>query len=846
MAGVGADRAPLDLSGRLQYIRNAVAKDVLLPMRLSVLTMGVIARWVRPAAFGAAAVAVCLAGSAAAHPGDGGGEMRFVEPPVSPAAVTVVADPPASATPVGARPVVSTPVEDDTDPAHDLTGEHGHSHVGEHAHAEEGTDDGENMAADYAVTVTGKFLPVNRGVGDQSIKVGKLAEVPRRNASQLLTLAPGVMLTNHGGEGHADQVFLRGFDAREGQDIEFSVDGMVVNDANNPHGNGYADLHFIIPELVESVRVMAGPFDPRQGNFAVAGSVDYHLGLAQRGVTTKYTGGSFNTHRLVLLWGPKTLDQHTFAGAELYTTDGFGPNRKAQRASVIGQHEGEFPGGARYRLMTQAYIGRFASAGVVRQDDYDAGRIGFFGTYDPRQGGDSQRYSLNFEVAKAFDDLFLRQQFFLAYRSLRLAENFTGFLLDGQTQYQQPHGQRGDLQENAFGGTTIGLRGSARYRRVIGSLPQEFEAGYYARGDISDAQQYRLDAATGAPYKTESDIASKTGDIGLFADLNARPLNWMGILGGVRADMFGYDVLNRCAVKTVRKASSTNPPGDASCFSQQALGDFREPYDRLATATFALMPRGSLVFGPFEGVKLSGSVGRGVRSIDPIYVTDNRETPFASVFAYEGGALFERTLATPLMPVQFSARAGYFETRVSKDLIFSEIAGRNTLGGASTRRGAVTNYRVTGAFFDHSTSFTYTRATFDDTGLLIPYVPDVVVRSDTAFFGDLPVKIDGSPLRMGGAVGITFIGPRPIPFGQRADIIFVTDVGLTFGWRFITVNATVRNLFNTQYKLAEFNYASDFRSQGQPTLVPARHFSAGEPLGVFGSIAFNFGGGQGP
>ena len=117
----------------------------------------------------------------------------------------------------------------------------------------------------------GRRPPPSRGASDFQIRVGELAEVPRANAAELLKLAPGILLTNEGGEGHAEQVFLRGFDAREGQDIEFTVGGVPINESGNLHGNGYADTHFIIPELVESLRVLEGPFDPRQGNYAVGG-----------------------------------------------------------------------------------------------------------------------------------------------------------------------------------------------------------------------------------------------------------------------------------------------------------------------------------------------------------------------------------------------------------------------------------------------------------------------------------------------------------------------------------------------------------------------------------------------
>src|SRR5205823_3573280 len=138
---------------------------------------------------------------------------------------------------------------------------------------------------------------------------------------------PGILLTNEGGEGHAEQVFLRGFDAREGQDIEFSVDGVPVNESGNIHGNGYADTHFIIPELIESLRIVEGPFDPRQGNYAVAGSFEFQLGLPQRGLLTKLSYGSFNTSRVLLAYGPPGGSSRTFTAAEIFQTTGYGANR---------------------------------------------------------------------------------------------------------------------------------------------------------------------------------------------------------------------------------------------------------------------------------------------------------------------------------------------------------------------------------------------------------------------------------------------------------------------------------------------------------------------------------------
>jgi iron complex outermembrane recepter protein len=691
------------------------------------------------------------------------------------------------------------------------------------------------------VQVRGRRHAPARGASDFDLRVDELARVPRQNAADFLKLAPGILLTNEGGDGHAEQVFLRGFDAREGQDIEFTVGGVPINESGNLHGNGYADTHFIIPELIESLRVLEGPFDPHQGNYAVAGSADYQLGLAQRGLTLKYTTGSFGSKRALFLWGPEGESNHTFGGAEIATSDGFGQNRDSQRASAMSQYEGRLGDRGSYRLAATAYATNYHTAGVIRQDDYDAGRKGFFDTYDPHQGGSASRFSLSGDLESHAGPTTFTQQVFVIARSMRLRENFTGFLLDVQTPLQNPHPQRGDLLDLDVTERTIGARGSARLRGTAFQLPQELELGYFARGDSVDASQQRIEAATNHPYLTEADLVSELGDIGLYADADLRPWRFLSLRGGVRADLFTFDVNDLCAVNSVSHPSPANPPGDASCLDQQGFGAHREPNQRSTTGSTALLPRASLLLGPIADLTLSLSYGTGVRSIDPSYITQDIKTPFASVRAYEAGLAYARALRA----VSVVARTVLFQTHVDKDLIFSETAGRNVLGIGTTRTGWLGALRLTGSFFDESANLTVTRSSFDDTHLLVPYVPDLVFRSDTAFFRELPWwTIRGRRVRGNLGIGVTYVGPRALPYGERSDPIFVVDGSTALAWSHYELGLSVTNLLDRRYRLGEFNYASDFRSvpDSTPTLVPVRHFTAGAPRALFATFAINFGG----
>ena len=687
------------------------------------------------------------------------------------------------------------------------------------------------------------------GVSDIHFVVGELFRShgsPSDNASKLLQSATPILLTNEGGEGHAEQVFLRGFDAGEGQDIEFSVDGVPINESGNLHGNGYADTHFIIPELVQALRVVEGPFDPRQGNYAVAGSADFELGLPKRGFLAKYTGGSYNTQRGLFLWGPEGMSDRTFAGAELYSTDGYGQNRDAVRGSAMAQYEGKLGEKGLYRVGAQAYSTHYHAAGLIREDDYKSGKIGFYDSYDLSsfareavpEGGDASRYSVWGALESRVGDTTLQQQVWLVKRDMRLLENFTGFLLDTQQPLQSLHGQRGDEIDLNVDSAMFGAKGSARFRTRAFGQRQELELGYFARGDVTHGTQQRLEAATGVPYLTETDLQSTLGDIGFYADANLRATKWINVRGGFRSDILTYDVLDNCAVRSVAHPSPTNPPIDQSCLDQQEFGRPREPNQRTSTASIVTMPRASIIAGPYKGFSVSASVGEGVRSVDPSYVIQNTGTPFASILAVEGGASFTHTFKDAIV----AARSVFFSTHVDKDLIFNESAGRNVIGAGTTRTGWVGATRVTGRHFDEAASVTFVRSTYDDTHLLVAYVPDVVVRSDTAVFGDLPIKIAGTKLKGSLGLGVTYVGPRALPFGQRSDDIFTLDATASLAWRNLELGVTGTNITNNQYRLGEYNFASDFHSQAQPTLVPERMFTAGPPLGIFANVTLRWGG----
>jgi iron complex outermembrane recepter protein len=688
------------------------------------------------------------------------------------------------------------------------------------------------------VEVRGTKPPPSRGAGDHRIDVGELAAVPRKSAAEFLKLAPSVFLIKDGGgEGHAERVYLRGFDAREGQDIEFTVGGVPINESGNYHGNGYADLNFIIPELVSRLRVVEGPFDPRQGNYAVAGSAEFELGSEQRGMTAKATYGSFNTARLLLMWAPEGQSPRTFAAADIFRSDGFGQNRDAWRARAMAQYEGKLGADTSFRISTAAYATEYHSAGLLREADVASGKKGFYDTSDTRQGGSGARAHLSTDIEARSGDTIYALQAFGIYRQLALRENFTGFLLDTQLARQEPHAQRGDLLDLSMTEGTVGFRGYGRHTFEVLGLKQEAELGLFARGDLVSGLQQRIGAASKNPYKTESAIDSKLADIGLYADFAVRLQSWLVLRGGLRADLFAYDVQDNCAVKDVSRPDEDDAPGDASCLSEQRFGAHREPNQHSTTTTIKPLPRASIGIGPFGGFTFSAAYGQGVRSIDPSYVTQDVETPFSQIDSGEVGASFAKSFEHATL----TAQSVFFATHVDRDQIFSETEGRATLAEGTTRAGWSASLRSVGDFFDVSGSVSLVRSRFDDTGLLVPYVPDIVARHDGALFHSL-FDLGGSPVEGRIGLGASFVGERALPYGQRSDVIFTLDAAIGAKWRFLDLEIAGTNLLDLEYRQAEFNYVSDFDPTNPATLVAARHFAAGQPLAIFGSVSGTLGG----
>jgi iron complex outermembrane receptor protein len=655
------------------------------------------------------------------------------------------------------------------------------------------------------------------GASDYRIEPGALVRVPRSDAQELLTLSPGVLLTNHAGEGHAASMFLRGFDAGEGESMETLLEGIPLNELSNHHGHGYADVTFIVPEIVRELRVVQGPFDPAQGDFAVAGTAEYSLGLRAPGLQVKSALGSFGRRRLFLGYRPPGERKRTFLGTNLERGDGFGVNRAFAKASVIGQYEAKLGQGTTLRTLAFLAAQRWDSAGAIPDAAYRARDLPcpsskdaqFFCTFDPHQGGSAQRAGLTTVLERTQPASYLRAQAFVGVRGIRTKENYTGYTQDPR---QDGMPQRGDLRDGSTSALTLGFRGLGRKRIEAFGREHAVEVGALCRYDDVHTAMDRVRSELDVPYLTDFNRSVRQTQVGAYMRGDAQLIDRLRLSLGARADAFAFQVVDK------------NQP------SSDRIGP-RLPHEATDAYGFALSPRGTLDLEVLSGLHWLTSVGGGARSSDATALSESESAPFARIWAGETGAVYSG--ARELL--EFESRVSGYFTRVSRDLVFDAESGRNQPVGTSQRAGMLATLRgKLMHWLDLSLSTSYSRAhlTSDASGFIslsgprVPFVPTWLARADAVLEHDLPWT---PGLRGFAALGGSYVGRRALPNSAWTKPYAVLDLSLGIGYRMLELSTSVTNLLDARYRQSELSYASRFDPAALVSQLPARHFSAGAP-----------------
>lgn len=635
---------------------------------------------------------------------------------------------------------------------------------------------------------------------------------PHRTAGDVLQVVPGMFITQHSGQGKAYQVFYRGFDAVHGQDLEFWVGGAPVNEVSNVHGQGYADLHFVMPEVISKVSVLPGNYHPEQGDFAVAGSVRYALGYGEPGLTVKGSLGSFGERRAFLAYRERTAPPESFAAFETQSTDGFGPSRAAQRSSAILQRVFEL-GRDRLRVLATGYAARFDSPGVVALRELQAGTLDRFATYGIAQGGFSSRYQVVAEYSgrRANSDWSISPYYI--DRGLELRQNYTGYLLDESM---------GDSTQLVNDSSTFGF--VSRYRRGFDVLGRHHtvEAGISLRHDGIQQSQHHL-GSSGAVADTLVAARIRALDTAGWLNFTVSPSAWLQVHAGVRADALAFRVSDDTTVANAPSGPTSN--GSA--------GSSGSGPTRTSMGTH-IGPRASLDARLAKGLHGLLSFGQGFRSPQARSLGHGEQTPFTKVRSVEAGLRYARRGLT--------GSVSLFRTTLKDDLVFDAITMRNERVPASARWGTAIEYTIQPASWFISTgSGTFTRASFTQSdqhysaGDALPYVPQWVLRQDVALTPKLG-RLGGSALTGRFGASLTGLLRRPQPYGDYGHDVFLVDAVAELRVKALALGLDVFNLLDARWYDSEFTYSANFDPGGAARLVPERYVTVGAPRTLLASV----------
>lgn len=686
--------------------------------------------------------------------------------------------------------------------------------------------------------VQGRIQAANRSESDVRLERSLLQAAPRFTAADLVRSAPGMLVTRPYGDAIAPRMSLRGFDADHGRDIQLTILGTIpLNQPSHIHGQGYADIDMIIPETVRVVRVLEGAYDPNQGEFAVAGSIDFDLGVEERGIRSTYSYGSYDTLVALGVLAPVGHPEETFGAARVRTSDGFGDGSRASTSGAfIGQYRLELPANTTAILHVSGHGARAGVGGVLRRDDIYSGKVDYLNSYDDpsarAQIASTARVQGGFSIQRAGRDDGTNTSLGLwgAYATYRSRINTTGYV--ERTAADPNVASRGDLIEQANEDLGFGARLALRTRkfRLLSWLDAQFTRGADLELHLIDQAQDVIEVPANTPWDRRVDASIRTFRAGLFLDGVVTVTKKARFHGGLRTDVVLFQVHDRLSNGPTTNAINPLSTGNRRTMAGVAWG-----------------PRVTLEWDPRPDLRLSAAYGQGYRSPQALQVAEGDDIPFAKVHSYEVGARYKvdaKRLTAALM---------IYETRLSDDWAFDATPGRYVRIGSTVRRGFVT-YIQAEPIKGLKTSFsaTYVRATLDGPvnsngdanpayveGQALPFVPPVLVRMDVKYERPL-IKIGSKPLIGRIGYGATFISPRPLPHGLYGQAVFTMDATASLRRDPVEVGIDAMNLFDRRYADTEYAYASDWGTSELPSQLPAKHLSAGPPLTIMGTATFRF------
>ncbi|MDB5653596.1 MAG: TonB-dependent receptor, partial [Tardiphaga sp.] len=631
--------------------------------------------------------------------------------------------------------------------------------------------------------------PPPAAASERTVSGAEVNARPFSRPAEALEVVPGLIVTQHSGDGKANQYFLRGVNLDHGTDLAISVDGMPVNMRTHGHGQGYADLNFLIPELIGAVNIRKGPYFADEGDFSSVGSV--HVGLLDSVMKTmaSITLGSFGYRRGFGVTSTKLGEGTLLIAGEAQSYNGpwDNPDDLRKLNGVMRYSQGTATDG--FSLTAMAYANKWNSTDQVPLRAITSGQIGRYGALDPTDGGNAERFSLSGHWAQSDDAGASKANFYVIKSSLNLWNDFT-YNLGNPTDGDQFH----QHDDRILGGFSASHTFNSRFA----GMAMETEIGVQSRYD-----DIQVDLNNSVRRQFLSPIRSdavKEGSVGLFVQNTLHWTDWLRTTAGWRGDYYNA---------TVHSLFTPANSGTANAF----IGS----------------PKVGLVLGPFARTELFLNAGEGFHSNDARGVTitesptDGSAVSSSPFLVKTKGA--EVGLRSTLLPGLTSSVA-LFMLDSASEIVFVGDAGDTEASRPSRRVGVEwsNDYRPL-PWLTLEGDLAVTRARFrgDDSAQAAAYAE--LAGYPAAQLGNAPGNlIPGAPemiasagIRLGeatgwfGALRYRYFGPRPLTedgaFVSPAAGLLNGQLGYRFanGWR---IQLDGFNLLNSQTDQITYAYGS--------------------------------------
>jgi outer membrane receptor protein involved in Fe transport len=578
---------------------------------------------------------------------------------------------------------------------------------------------------------------------------------------ELLEAAPGLIVSQHSGEGKANQFFLRGFNLDHGTDLATYLDDMPVNQRSHAHGQGWTDLNFLIPELTARLDYKKGPYSAREGDFASAGtaSITYANRLA-RNVATVSVGQ--NGYARTALAASREIDDGVLTYAlEALHNDGpyTHPDDYQKLNGVLRYSRGYANNG--WSVTAMAYRGRWNATDQIPERAVAAGLLDRFDAIDTTDGGEAKRFSLSGVWRRTGQDSASKVSAWVIRNQLDLWSDFTYFMEDpvNGDQFAQPDRR-----------VTSGVDATHSWHVHQGETStSDVTVGVEAQNDNIFNGLYRT-AARKTLAVTRADHIVETST-GAFIENATRWNPWLRSTVGVRADDYRF-----------RVRTSRADDGDS-----------------------LVSPSANVVFGPWRQTEFYLNYGAGFHS------NDARATVAApGLVRSRGMELGLRTEAITNMQTALSLYRLDFDS----ELTYVGDEGTTEAGPPSRRIGIeFSNYYKPYKWLSVDVDAAYAHARSRGVAPGQDHIPEAIE-------GVAQLALTVSQLGpWEGALRLRYFGPRPLVEDDSVRSRASTTLNGRLGYR---VNRDLRlelegfNLTNRRASAIDYYYASQLRGEAAP------------------------------